>query len=113
MEVLQVSALLWQSVEAVVVIGVTVVARIHQYLLTVSFREPMVVQVAVLVADFLTLSVETLQLNRCQSVQRHTETRVATQSVEPIITVPVVAVLALPVRIGQPRTYCQLQAELV
>jgi hypothetical protein len=40
-------------VEAAVVTGVTVVAKIHQYLLTVSFREPMVVLVVVLVAVFL------------------------------------------------------------
>jgi hypothetical protein len=40
-------------VVAVVVIGATVVAKIHQYLLTVSFREPMVVLVVVLVVVFL------------------------------------------------------------
>jgi hypothetical protein len=52
-----------------------------------------------------------LQFSRYPLVQRHTGTKVVTQLVEPIITVPVVAVLALPVRIGQPRTYCPLQAE--
>jgi hypothetical protein len=52
-----------------------------------------------------------LQFSHCPLVQRHTGTRVVTQSVELIITVPVVAVLALPVRIGQPRTFCPLQAE--
>jgi hypothetical protein len=54
-----------------------------------------------------------LQFNLCQSVQRHTETRVVTQSAELTTTALAEAAQALLVRIEQLQGSCPLQAELV
>ena len=54
-----------------------------------------------------------LQFNLCQSVQRHTETRVVTQSAELTTTAPAVVAQVLLARIEQPQTFCLLQVALV
>ena len=78
-EVLQVLALLLLLAVAVVAIGVTVVAkvlcrRVHK------FQVSTVVLVVVLVVVYPILLVEALQFSRYPLVQRHTGSRVATQS---------------------------------
>jgi hypothetical protein len=57
--------------------------------------------------------VATLQFNLCQAVQRHTETRVVTQSAELTTTALAVVAQVLLARIEQPRTFCLLQVALV
>ena len=95
-EVLRVLELFSRSVAVVAVIGVTGVARVRCHPVLKS-QVPMVVPVVVLVVVFLIPSEATLQFSRCPLVQLHTGSKVVTQSVEPIITVPVVVVLVLPV----------------
>jgi len=53
-----------------------------------------------------------LQFSRCQSVQRHSGSKVATQSAELTTTALAEAAQALLVRIEQLEGSCPLQAEL-